>query len=215
LEEAGHKVSIINGEALKVGQLNETIRRLMTKLEYYLSTALKQMPPLYRDVMTNSRHHIWDIMIEQIGKENPDIIGLGLVTVKMTSAKIICQRIKEAFRNIPIVLGGIHPTSLPVETLNQIPEADFVVVGEGEETMGELLRYLGNQKEYKLHSIKGLAYRDSDGVPIVNEPRALIENLDALPFPRRETGSGKLLVGEIITGRGCPFRCKFCASHVM
>jgi radical SAM superfamily enzyme YgiQ (UPF0313 family) len=215
LEEAGHSVSMINGEALRVGLLDQIIRQPLDRLRYYLSPSFKQFPPLYKEVMTNSRHYIWDNLIEQIRSEAPDVVGLGLVTVKMTGAKIICQRIKKELGDIPIVLGGIHPTSVPAETLNGVPEADFVVVGEGEETARDLLQYLGAPREFELRSIRGLAYRDKYGAPVVNEPRAFIQNLDSLPFPKREASRGKISRASVITGRGCPFRCEFCASHVI
>jgi len=218
LEQAGHSVSMINGEALGVELSKQTIWHPLDKLRPYLShlsPSFKHLPPLYKEVMTNSRHYIWDNIIEQIRKGTPDVVGLGLVTVKMTGAKIICQRIKEELGDIPIVLGGIHPTSAPMETLNQVAEADFVVVGEGEETMRELLQYLSTPRKHELHSIRGLAYRDKYGQPMVNEPRALIQNLDSLPFPKRETSQGRILRASVITGRGCPFHCEFCASHVI
>lgn len=215
LEQAGHSVSIINGEALAAGLLKQPVWQRASRLRFFLSPSFEQIPPLYKEVMTNPRHYIWDNLVEQIRSEAPDVVGLGLVTVKMTGAKIICQRIKKELGDIPIVLGGIHPTSVPAETLNQIPEADFVVVGEGEETARELLQYLGAPREYELRSIKGLVYRDKYGAPVVNERRALIQNLDSLPFPKREASQGKISRTSVMTGRGCPFHCEFCAAQVM
>lgn len=217
LEQAGHGVSIINGDALKFKSAKQPISRPMQRLRFFLSTSLRHSVFL-QEVMTNPRHYVWDAIINEVDKESPGVIGLSLLTVKMTGAKLICQRIKEDLGNIPIVLGGVHPTSLPVETLNQIPEADYVVVGEGEETIKELVQYLGAPATYALHSIKGLAYRNGLGKPVINKPRELIQNLDSLPFPKRDIStnkSGRSPEHMIITGRGCPYKCKFCASHVL
>jgi len=213
LEQAGHTVSVLSGEAMKFESLKQTISRPIDRLKLLLSTAVPQIS-VFQQVMTNQRHPVWDAVINELDKERPDVIGISAITVRMTGTKIICQRIKEDLGDIPIVLGGIHPSSLPAQTLNDIPGTDYVVVGEGEETMKELVEYLGAPTTYDLHSIKGLAYRDDSRRPVINEPRELIQDLDSLPFPKRDRSS-RGPEHMIITGRGCPYRCGFCASHVL
>lgn len=212
LKDDGHDVSIINGEALEF-QKKSAIQNLLqpvTRLRFMLNTSIGQSSFL-EEVMSNPRNAVWDTIIERISKEKPDVIGLSVFTARLTAAKIISQRIKEDLGNIPIVLGGIHPSSLPVETLNDIPGADYVVMGEGEETIKELVTHLNNPTEGQIQMIKGLAYRDQDGNPVLNEPREPIHDLDSLPFPLRDPGPEHM----VITGRGCPFNCEFCASHVL
>jgi radical SAM superfamily enzyme YgiQ (UPF0313 family) len=86
---------------------------------------------------------------------------------------------------------------------------DYVCRGEGEYTMLEIL------EGRDLSQIKGLTYRDKSKRIINNEERLFIEDLDALPFPERKgflVGDGYIDTGAVITSRGCPFRCAYCAS---
>jgi len=220
LEQTEHSVSIVNGEALKLKAQKQLTSLLLPiqRLRLLVDNSLvgKQLPFL-QEVMTTPSHPLWDTMIKNIADQKPDLIGLGLVTVKMTAAKLICQRIKKDIGNTLIVVGGPHPTALPLETLEQIPEVDYVVMGEGEETMKELCQYLNAPTTNGLHSIKGIAHRGKLGrEPTINQPRELIQDLDSLPFPKRENPEtlGYEKVEAIITGRGCPYQCKFCASNI-
>ena len=212
LNQAGATVSIINCASMKLKPetLMQTLSRPVSRLRFLLSTTAQKVS-LFEEVMSNPRHPLWETITGEIAKEKPDAIGLTLFTDRMTGAKIICKHIKANLGNIPIILGGMHPSSLPIETLNEIPEADYIVVGEGEETTKELIQYLDNPTPQGLQLIKGIAYRDDLKGPIINERRELIHDLDSLPFPKRGKGAEYM----IITGRSCPYYCKFCASHVL
>jgi len=110
------------------------------------------------------------------------------------------------------VLGGPHPTILPVETLDRLPDADYLVVGEGEETFPELLEAV---KDGDPRKVAGIATRDEGGKAFFGPPRPVISDLDSLPVPRREimpTHSRYLGVGalNLHAVRGCPYRCAFC-----
>jgi radical SAM superfamily enzyme YgiQ (UPF0313 family) len=108
---------------------------------------------------------------------------------------------------IPIIIGGPHSTFLPEESLKY---ADYVVRGEGEETIVELMEHL----EYgrPLNDIKGLSYREGDAF-IHNPDRPLIQDLDSAPIPDLNVVHNwqKRTVIPIATSRGCPFGCKFCS----
>jgi radical SAM superfamily enzyme YgiQ (UPF0313 family) len=112
-------------------------------------------------------------------------------------------------------LGGPHVNIYPQETM-QIKEIDFLILGEGEEPLRDLLDNI-NQIE-KLHEIKGIVFKDGDKV-VNTGPRELIKNLDAIPFPAREllpykkyfsVISSKFPVTTMFTSRGCPYQCLFC-----
>ncbi len=153
---------------------------------------------------------------------SPNIVGLSCTTPSFGNAQKIARMVKEETK-ATVVLGGVHASALPESVLTQHPEFDLVVIGEGEYTMLELCNnYQRGQRN--LSSILGIAFRDHNKVHI-NPPRPLIENLDELPLPARDlvdlskyTPQTFLNIGEksasIITSRGCPFRCIFCASHV-
>ncbi|MDP2947196.1 MAG: radical SAM protein, partial [Nanoarchaeota archaeon] len=125
---------------------------------------------------------------------------------------------------IPVIFGGIHPTSVPEETLKD-DGVDFVAVGEGELTFAELLRELETEKDFS--RVKGLAYK-KEGKILINERRELIKDLDSIPMPARHLFDMKyyaerwnwprghwLRTANMMSSRGCPYSCIFCASKVM
>lgn len=119
--------------------------------------------------------------------------------------------------NIVTVLGGCHITFLPEETVSSCPAIDVGVIGEGEVTMLDLMHSIENGRS--LDAVDGVVIRD-EGKIRKTRPRRLIEDLDTLPFPARHllpmekyAALGEMTpIGNVITSRGCPFRCIFCAS---
>lgn len=150
----------------------------------------------------------------------PLLVGISFMTPQFYAAKTLAASLKLGCPDIPVVLGGAHPSVLPKRTLEEIPEADFVVYGEGEQTILELLDAVATGKP-KYEQIAGLVWR-KDSV-IVNEPRTPIADLDSLPFPDRSLIDQNLYRHQsflsyfkrprtIHTSRGCPGRCVYCAS---
>lgn len=154
----------------------------------------------------------------------PDAVGISFMTLQAEQAHKIASEVKEISNKIVTVAGGIHASSLPKDTLMN-SDFDFVVVGEGEETFREMLEFL-NKGENSYSSIKGLAFK-KDGQIQINERRKLIANVDLLPFPDRSNlpihkYTNSILgkednspVFSILSTRGCPYSCVFCASHII
>lgn len=144
-----------------------------------------------------------------------DIIGISTITSTSPRAYAIASRIKDM--GIPIVFGGAHPTFLPEEALDY---GDYVVRGEGEETLLELIKAL--EENGPLMEIKGLSYR-LNGRKIHNPDRGLCQDLDLLPVPKLSLIKGykpasgfiRKSIVPVITSRGCPFHCKFCSVTPM
>lgn len=148
-----------------------------------------------------------------------DIVGIYCNTSNYRRAVALSQEIKANF-NIPIIFGGPHVSTRPLEVLNN-DSVDCVVIGEGERTIVELMDVLsGKQTALKLSDIKGIGFKDR-GRPIINPPRELIDNLDAISFPARHlvpiaqyrpspNQYKRLPMTIMITSRGCPFGCTFC-----
>ena len=143
--------------------------------------------------------------------DDADIYALGATTPQIPIAIKISRKIKKLNPKALAVIGGIHATVLPEETL-LTSDFDVCVIGEGEETMHEIAR-----KE-PLSSIKGIAYK-KDGKVIMNERRPLIEDLDSIPYPAYHlvnileyAPAGYKMTGSVISSRGCPFNCIFCAQ---
>ncbi len=144
-----------------------------------------------------------------------DLIGISTITATAPRAYAISRRIKKM--GIPVVFGGAHPTFIPEEALEH---CDYVVRGEGEETLLELIKALETKRP--LTEIKGLSFR-FDNQLIHNPDRELCQNLDVLPIPKLslikgyKPASGFILksIIPVITSRGCPYHCKFCSVTPM
>lgn len=159
-----------------------------------------------------------DLNHEQIKKFiedcSPNIAGITATTSLIEEAHqiaLLCPK------KISVVIGGIHASSMPQETLEKFKRFDLLVRGEGEFTMLELA-----QKK-PLPKIKGLSYRKKNKI-IHNPPRKLNEKLDELPFPAREllpmdkyfsAGAKQEPSDYILSSRGCPYQCNFCADHLV
>ncbi|MCS7264783.1 MAG: B12-binding domain-containing radical SAM protein [Armatimonadetes bacterium] len=136
---------------------------------------------------------------------NSDIAFISTITCTAPRAYEISRFFKE--RKIPVVMGGPHPTFLPEDALKH---CDYVVRGEGEETVLELMQALENGS--KPYGIKGVSFRDGDEI-VHNPLRPLVQNLDFLPFPDLSLicGKEKISLTPILTSRGCPYDCTFCS----
>jgi len=156
--------------------------------------------------------------MEIIQDENPDIIGIHCNNVHVPWVVMLCREIKKTM-DVPVVLGGNHPTFRPEEMLN-LSGSDFVVRAEGEVTFTELLKALKNGAP--LSSIDGLSYR-INGEIHHNPDRPVIKDLSILP-PIAFDLIDRYLVSscqrpqqsiEITASRGCPYRCIFCSARLM
>ena len=148
----------------------------------------------------------------------PSIIGFSAVTPVVNSAYRLAEKIKKTFPDIFLIIGGPHASALPEEPLNNF--FDFVIIGEGENTIIDLLNNLNNPEK-----VKGIAYKQNGNMQIT-EPREFITALDDLPFPARdlfpelklyrgqEALGSRVPVGSILTSRGCPFSCTFCFKAI-
>lgn len=137
--------------------------------------------------------------------KDADIIGISSITSTAPRAFQLAKRFHSM--GIPVVMGGPHSTFLPEESLKY---ADYVVRGEGEETIVELIEHL--ESGISLDDIKGLSYRKGDAF-IHNPARPLIQDLDSGPIPDLNVVHNwqKRTTIPIATSRGCPFGCKFCS----
>ncbi len=162
---------------------------------------------------------------DRILAKRPELVGITATTLSINNAAALAAVLKEKNRNIRTVIGGPHVSAVPEETLRKLTAFDFAVIGEGEETVAELLEVLAGKRDAA--GVSGLAYRDGEAIRI-NPPRAPIENLDALPMPAWDmlpdypnpykplevAFSQKEGQGSLITSRGCPFLCRYCPKNV-
>ena len=160
-----------------------------------------------------------DDIVKNIIDHGDEIIGITVLTPAFSVVSALCKRIKKAFGGCTIVLGGAHCSSLPERTLEEIPEADIVCIGEGEICMAEISESIDHEG---LNQIKGICYRDDHKI-IKTEVRPAVRNLDLIPPPARHLlpmdkyhltasrVSKTAFCPTIIVARGCPFSCTYCS----
>ncbi|MBP1945401.1 B12-binding domain-containing radical SAM protein [Methanobacterium petrolearium] len=165
----------------------------------------------------------WSKLQRYIESAMPDVIvSSALATCNTFTILRTIEIAKKVNPDIKTVVGGQHFTALADESLKNYPEIDFVVRGEGEVTLYQLVKSL--DEETSLLDVKGLSFRNNDEI-INNPPRPLISNLDDLPFPGYHfveehmkkynfkmmayKGAGYALVEA---SRGCPHKCTFCSQ---
>jgi radical SAM superfamily enzyme YgiQ (UPF0313 family) len=158
-------------------------------------------------------------MVKRLVGYAPDLIGIPLFSSHLRQAHNLVQALDPDRFGWKILLGGPHATARPQEVLEAFDKCDYVLRGESEQSLVELVRSLRGGGD--LDSIKGLSYRLGDH--IINNPDAPVNrDLDSIPFPARDLlsdayGDGtywrmghKGVTDVMISSRGCPYRCNFC-----
>ncbi len=157
-----------------------------------------------------------NILETELNSFRPDFVGLTSVTMTFDNAIGIVKDVKDIDPNITTVMGGPHVSFCAQETLGLYPELDFIVIGEGEETIVELIR--ATRGACNRADIKGIAYRD--GSKTVTTGVRPFTDVNALPLPARHLiplGRYRALGMPIsmTSSRGCPFNCIFCVGRKM
>lgn len=155
------------------------------------------------------------------------LVGISSMTSAYPAAVDLARIVRQAEPRIPIVIGGAHASVLPEYILKTQLEFDFVCTGEGEDVMLDLAGAVEKGAVNDFSRIEGLAWRNHDGQIVMNRPRELRTSLDELPLPARHlveferfslhshVGTALMRSATMITSRGCPFRCIFCAAHLV
>lgn len=170
---------------------------------------------------------VMDLLIDRMTDEEfmekasafrPDLAGFTAVTPVVKGAFRLAGMLKHKFTSLFTVIGGPHATAMPEECLDN--NFDFVVSGEGEETIADLLYNISEPEK-----VMSVVFK-KDGRVIRAKERPFITDLDSIPFPARhlfphisnykgQEALGSLNpVGSIMTSRGCPYACKFCFKAV-
>lgn len=197
-------------------------KALPLNLAYLASYLRREKSEFELSVMDcEAREMRYEQIREELVKIMPEIVAITAPTPAFTQILEVCRIIKEISPKIITVLGGPHPTALPLETVAE-QDIDIVAIGEGEATFAELVDALDRQRP--LSEIKGIAYKDESGLPRLNERRGLIPDLDSIPFPARDLFETDLYFapptkrmsnrkgGNMITSRGCCFQCTYCEA---
>jgi anaerobic magnesium-protoporphyrin IX monomethyl ester cyclase len=169
------------------------------------------------DAMTN---YIDDDRLREIIKQNqPDVVLATAITPMIYQAQRTLEIAKEAIPGVVTVLGGIHPTFMYAQVLSESPTIDYIVRGEGEEIVVELLKAIeaGTDKQDR-RNIQGLAFLE-DGKLVATPARPVIEDLDTLTPDWSLLEWDKYIYTPLNCrvavpnfARGCPFTCRFCSQ---
>src|ERR1700723_3485556 len=162
-----------------------------------------------------------DQLFEILRQSPPAVLGVYANLMTRSNVLEILRAAKES--GWQTVAGGPEPSAYIPEYLNA--GADVIVVGEGEVTIEELLPVLRTGSRESLYRVDGIAFRDSDGNITRTKPREQLRDIDAQPWPDRESidltqylavwrkhhGMGSV---SLITARGCPYHCRWCSHEV-
>jgi len=163
-----------------------------------------------------------DKIYRYLREKRPEFVGFSTTTSSFLDGIRLAEKTKEILPSVRIVFGGVHMSALREQLLRDFPVIDYGVVGEGEETLRELLESTGED----LRSIEGLIFRVNSEV-VFNGYRKKLLDMDALPFPLYEKLQGfpdsyllpifsypKAPNTTVITSRGCPYTCSYCDRSV-
>jgi len=159
-----------------------------------------------------------DQIATEVKSYRPDIVGITTMTHYIKSAVATAKLVKGLNPKIKIIGGGPH-AHFDFTNLLQNYNFDYIVLGEGELTIIELVDQLSGKNKQPLKTIKGIAYKKQKNI-IKTPPRPLIQNLDILPYPARDVVDFDYYIVdqllpkaiEIVGSRGCSHRCAFCSS---
>jgi anaerobic magnesium-protoporphyrin IX monomethyl ester cyclase len=212
---------------MKIVLADPPLARLDSEREYsspnlgilYLISALRQnidgVRIYYIEAFDDLASHL-----KKVEEIQPDLYGISFGSTFAALSYRTIRAVKEQHPLLPIICGGVHPTARPDDVLKNTG-ADVCCLGEGEETIVELVRsYLSGGD---LSTVAGIAYRNNGGV-LKTTLRAPIVDLDSIPFPawdmidltkysgfQRNRGG---LSTATVPSRGCPFNCTFCSNPV-
>ena len=187
LEKNGHKTTLVFDSALFDDK-------------YYLE--IKSLAKMFK----------YKNIAEDIINTNPDLVLFSVFSDCNQWALDVATKVKK-IKNVPIIFGGIHPTSVPHLSIKE-DCVDYVVVGESDDAIVELLSSLEkNEPHYHILNV----WSKKNGEVISNPVRPLRQDLDSLPYPNKDIFASHVPFKHymIATARGCLFSCSFCCHNLL
>ncbi len=146
--------------------------------------------------------------------KKPDLIGISFNSFNRWGAFKLLRQIKKIDKEIVIVLGGVHPSTLYSQVFKYFyKDLDFIIQSEGESSLLNLCQAIEHRRE--LSSISGLVYKDGNGGIVANKVTKLVNDLDELSLPNYSYAAEEIKqkgIAYLISSRGCPVNCSFCST---
>ena len=140
---------------------------------------------------------------------HPEVLGITAMTHEIIQASKLGEQVKKLLPHCKTIIGGVHTSILPQQTLEEFPSFDYGISNEGEITLPLLISALTQKND--LDKIPSLSYR-SDGFVKTTPSSDWMHDLDSIPFPAWNRFP-KAREYPILTSRGCPFQCNFCHPY--
>lgn len=188
----------------------------------YVASAIREEGHYVEIYQQDIYHYTEEHLVKYIVENEFDAVGIGGCGgyYQYRKIKAIAQAIDTIEKKPMFWMGGHLPSPEPEYFLRKF-KADLIMIGESDETVKEVLRVYETTKDWS--SVKGIAYLDENGEFHENERRPLIKDIDKIPFPAYDLFNMEHYVlypkpnsdrtdrsVDIISGRGCPFKCNFC-----
>ena len=172
------------------------------------------------------RPHTVETLVQEILTQQPDVLLLTSEGATIRIARRILEAIKQAKPSLPTVAFGRQLMYLPEILLGTPPAVDALIIDEPEVTALEVIERMAQHSDW--HDVSGIAYWEEPGAIRRTAPREMIRDLDSLPFMEHELFNspryrqisqavrilGKVRWGFLLTTRGCPYPCTFCAPSI-
>lgn len=192
----------------------------------YLASAIRranfQSLSILNPVKENFDYNKFSIFLK---KNKPKILGIQCYSFDVPSVNRMLNIAKEIKHRTITIIGGPHPTAVSESVFSEFDNLDFAIRGEGEKSLPLLIKALLDKKE-SFNTIPGLVFKDKDRIAI--NPSDFINDLDSLDMPAWDLMDPRgypdevqgafyksFPVAPIITSRGCPYECTFCANKIM
>jgi radical SAM superfamily enzyme YgiQ (UPF0313 family) len=218
------KVLLTHGYFLEKDEKEQQIMKPYVPLGVLYISAYLEKHGLDNEIF-DSTFSSFETLKTYIEKNRPQYIGIyvNLMTKLHVLKTIHFIKSHQQLNKTQIILGGPEVRNHAQKFLDH--GADFLVMGEGEQSCKELIEALDTEQKERLYSIKGICFKDGDGNIHFTAEREKIKNIDELPFPNRKKINlhayldvwkkhhNKSAV-SVSTMRGCPYTCKWCSRAV-